>query len=74
MALYKSYSCLLLVFLAIIGLSVARNFDEKNVSCFDVCTKTFFNNECMAFCIKRAFNGGSCILDPSGLFSCCCNS
>ncbi|KAK4351085.1 hypothetical protein RND71_030398 [Anisodus tanguticus] len=77
MASYKSYSCLLLVFLAIIGLAVARNFDEKRLDsfCYEECTKTFFNNECLAFCIRRSYNDGSCKLDQqSGIFSCCCKT
>uniref|UniRef100_A0A3Q7FQ77 Defensin-like domain-containing protein n=1 Tax=Solanum lycopersicum TaxID=4081 RepID=A0A3Q7FQ77_SOLLC len=74
MALYKSYSCLLLVFLSIIGLAAARDFGEKKVSCFAQCTKAFFNNECLAFCISRSFNNGNCVLDSSGIFYCCCQT
>ncbi|KAG5617456.1 hypothetical protein H5410_017280 [Solanum commersonii] len=74
MALCKSYSCLLFVFLAIIGLAIARNFDEEPFSfCYEQCTKTFYNNECLSFCIRRSYNDGSCIED-SGVLTCCCKS
>ncbi|KAM3247521.1 hypothetical protein P3L10_009288 [Capsicum annuum] len=74
MALFNSYSFLLLVFLAIIGLAFARNLDEKvKVSCYEICRDASSNDKCLAFCIRRSFDNGGCILDPNTqIASCCC--
>ncbi|KAM6542539.1 hypothetical protein CsatB_006986 [Cannabis sativa] len=48
------------------GIEIA---EAVNPNCFMECSFTFGNAECLADCISRKFNSGSCQPDKI----CCCN-